>query len=669
MEEGEILMTKMQIYLNIACLIGTIIAVIYFVGRSKKKENNTWEKEQKRKIHNKFVRYNKNVFTRKRFRRIVMQYSSLSCYEVDKVKQESVKLFEKAILISVAMPLIALIAFRDVLLMLLVILVAYIYYDITVDKAIDKVYEEIIKEVSICIQSIRERYMESSNVANAVLNSDKGKYLLAPIQGIYDMLTAIDSEDSLYKFCRTTPVRLIKTLAMVCYITNERGDVRGDNNSSAFADQMTSLRQEADTEIRRLGKVKIAFKSLQGLTLAGLVATPLVDTFLMTQIPATATLIKGMFGFLQKTILILTTAAAYYYISICSRPTVVNTIDKVQWIDNLTKKKKVRSWLQNILPKKYKTRAKIKKLIQDAVSAKSMEYIYLSKIIYSIIFGICTFLLMIGFTITAKSYLWSTNKTMSFVNADLELTEKAKERLQAVDYYYMTQRPKLEDEEALAYLKARVPELSTMEQQNEIQRMSSKYDKYYSTGYKWYYTLIAIVVGVLGWFVPEISLYLRRTLVQFEEIEDVMQLQTMMLALSQTTMDVSEVLYWLERQSTIHKVPLSYALQEYASDPELALERLKFAVGSTDFKRLAAKLQTAVYTLSLSEAFSDMVLDKEQLLRIREMTQDEVIRSKQQNARLFANMPIAIMLTGGFVAPIIILGFTEILRAFSSLDI
>lgn len=598
-----------------------------------------------------------------------MQFSSLSCYEVDKVKEESVKLFEKAVFISIAMPLVALIAFRDILLMLLVLLVAYIYYDITVDKTIDKLYEEIIKEVSVCVQSIRERYMESDNVANAVLNSEKGKYLVAPVQGIYDMLTAVDSADRLYQFCCITPVRLIRTLAMICYITNERGDVRGDNNSSAFADQMTSLRQEADTEIRRLKKVKMAFKSLPGLTLAGLITMPIVDTFLMTQIPATATIIKGMYGFVQKTILILATAAAYYYISVCSRPTVVNVIDRVQWIDDLTKKKKIRNWLQNILPKKYKTRAKIKKLTQDAVSSKSMEYIYLSKVIYSGILAVCTFLLTVGFMLTTKSYLWSTDKTMSFIDKELEITEKAKERLEAVDYYYMTQHPKLEDEEALAYLKAHVPELSSMELQNEIQRMSGKYDKYYSIGFQWYYILIAIVAGIFGWFVPEISLRLRKTLVQFEEVEDVMQLQTMMLALSQTTMDVSEVLYWLERQSTIHRAPLAYALQEYTSDPELALERLKYAVGSTDFKRLVAKLETAVYTLSLREAFSDMVLDKEQLLRIREMAQDEVIRAKQQNAKLLANAPIAVMLTGGFVAPIIMLGFTEILRAFGTLDI
>ena len=250
-------MSKFQVGMNIAIFIGTIITFIYFTNKSKLKANGTLEVERKRKLHNRYVFYNNNVFLRRRFRRIVMQYSSLACYDMDTIIESSVKLFEKAVGVSLLMPLISIVALRDVMLTMLVAFVGYIYYDITVDKAIDKVYVQIIEETSNCIQSIRERYMETDSIPKAVLYSDKGVLLDKPINRIYDMLASTDSEERLYEFCRTTPVRIIKTLAMVCHIVNENGDERKENGSSAFSDEMTSLRQEADTEIRRLTKTRI----------------------------------------------------------------------------------------------------------------------------------------------------------------------------------------------------------------------------------------------------------------------------------------------------------------------------------------------------------------------------------------------------------------------------
>lgn len=645
-----------------------IVLVAPVVYRNEQKKKPEWEQKQKRKLHNRFVRYHTSIITRKRFRRIVMEFSTLSCYEMDRVKEESVKLFEKAVGVAMLMPVVAGVAFRDVLLTLLVCGISYIYYDITVDRRIDQVYQNVVEEVSICIQSIREKYMETSNVATAVLNCEKGKYLSQPMTEVYQMLVDIDSEEKLYQFCRKSPVRIIKTLAMVCYIVNERGDVK-DERGSAFADEMTSLRQEADMEIRRLKKIRIAFKSLSGLAIAGLVCQPVADMFLMSQIPGTATLIKGLYGYVEKTALIIVTILAYYRISTYTRSSVVNSLDRVQSIYEFSRVPRVKGFIKNLIPKKFKTRVKMKLRIQDAISSKTMEYIYTEKVVVSVIAFIGVFLLLLGFTASAKYYMHNNHRTLTFTkSAAEELTERAAERLYAVDEYYMSLDEKMEPEETQKYLRQHVPELTELQVINEADRLSTKRDKYEKIGFKWYYVLIAFAGGVVGWFAPEISLSQRKRLVQFEEVDDVMQLQTMMIALSQTTMDVSEVLYWLERQTTLHRAVLSRAMQEFTYQPIESLERLKMSVSSADFKRLVSKLEATVYNLPLKEAFSDMLLDKEQLMRVREMAQDEEISLKKQNASFLAQMPIFLVLLAGFVGPIIVLGFSEVMRVFSTVQ-
>ena len=187
--------------------------------------------------------------------------------------------------------------------------------------------------------------------------------------------------------------------------------------------------------------------------------------------------------------------------------------------------------------------------------------------------------------------------------------------------------------------------------------------------YRFMGIMIACMVAgaVAGWFAPELSLLLRKKMVEFESTEDVMQLQTLMIALANTRMDVAKVLYWMSTESTVHKAPLHYAYLEFTSDPEMALWRLYDTVKSKDLKRMVSKLERAVYALSLRDAFNDILLDKEQSLVMSELLQNEVIESKKQYAKLIASLPTSIAVMGGFVLPILILGVVQLMNSLSGM--
>lgn len=163
------------------------------------------------------------------------------------------------------------------------------------------------------------------------------------------------------------------------------------------------------------------------------------------------------------------------------------------------------------------------------------------------------------------------------------------------------------------------------------------------------------------------SLYLRKILVKFEAVQDVMQLQTVMLVLSNTKMDVYRVLQWLTVESTVHKAPLRYAMIEYSSDPEEALARLQSSVENRDLKRIISKLKKAVEDLSISEAFKDIAIDKQQSLVINELLQDEARESKKNSAKMIATVPALLTVGLAFIAPIIMLGVKQIMAAFTTM--
>ena len=653
---------------------GSIIvgAIIFFIVQSKKlklKESGQYEAARHRKIHKKYIFYFNNVLTRNRFRRIAMRYSSLSCYDVNQIRENSIKLFEKAVLVSIAFPAIALFAFQNVMLAGLTALLGIIYYDMAIDSAIDKIYCEIIDEISMSTQSIHDNYTLTLSIPKAILECDKGKYLDKTLTKIYEILTDIDGEELLYQFKRTTPVRMLGTLASICYIANNEGDVRRNKNEeSAFESEMTALRREADTEQRRLMKTRIAFSSLSGIALLGLIVSPIADWYLLNNIPGTALYLKGMYGAIEKTLIIGITVLSYYLISVLRRPGVVNQVDRAEWIDDLSRRKPVAKFVRTIIPKKYKTKAKLAALLQDSISSKSFEYIYTAKIVYSILAMIASVVVISGFIITARITLWNNYGSLSFTPATYEMTETRLKQIKALDDKYMNNPYKMNEDEALSLVETMVSGLNDLEYLSEVSRLSTKWDTYYNLTFKWYYIIVAYLVGVVAWFAPEAGLLLRKKLVTFEATEDVMQLQTLMIALSNTKMDVFKALYWLAQESTVHKAPLRYAYLEYPSDPDMALQRLKDSVQSKDLKRMVAKLEKAVYSLSLGDAFSDIKIDKEQSLIMSEMLQNETIESKKQYAKLVSGLPMSIAIMGGFVGPILILGVVQLLSSFATMN-
>lgn len=663
-------MSKQMIYMNLFIVLATVVAFIYFVGKAKIKENKAAALKQKRKLHNRFSFYYNNVIIRGPFRRIVEMYASLSCYDSDTVKEESVKLFEKNVAIVILLPVVALIVMKDALIAILMAFMGYVYYESTVEKENDKIYVKLMEDCSMTISSVREKYLETDNIPLAILYAEKSKYLEAPMHNIYRILTDIDGAERLEKFQHSYPVAIIKTFANTCYIVNENGAVKHENGADSFSEDMTTLRQECDSEIRRLTKQKIAFNSLQMLSLAGLVIMPAFEWYLLTQIPGTASLLKGFYGLAIHVAVMLTTMFSYHYISTSCRPSVVNQIDKTTWIDQLSKNKKVRDFVEKISPKKYKTTVKLKSLLDDSLSAKDVRYIYTSKPIYSMAGFVAAFVVLLFGTITVRDNFYNNYNSLSFIPQTV--TETQHNQIVRMDNDFMELKQDeyeaYDDETLQSYIKGRITGISDSDASEQVKRLRKKYEGYHGAHYYWWWWLVCYAVAVLCWFVPEITLKVRKKMVAYEATNDVSQLQTMMIVLSETKMDVYKALCWLEKQAAVHKAAIRKCHYSYIADPIAALEKLEKSSPVNDFKRLLRKLKSSVYTLSLHDAFSDMALDKAQTLTITEMLRGEELEQRKNSAKLIAVAPAALALIGCFIGPVLILGVSEMVDTLNNLS-
>jgi hypothetical protein len=295
-----------------------------------------------------------------------------------------------------------------------------------------------------------------------------------------------------------------------------------------------------------------------------------------------------------------------------------------------------------------------------------MEYIYTAKIIYSAFAGTLATMLLVVFIISAKVNLYNNYENLSLTKSNTKMSEREYNALKRMDREYMSMSPRIDDGATRQFVKSKLG-LSDYETELQTDRLMRKYDTYYLIGFKWYYVLIVYVSMMAGWFVIELSIALRIMLVRQEESQDVMQLQSIMVTISNTNMDTLQALYWLMVESTIHKAPLRYAYLEYPSDPEMSLIRLKDSVGSKELKRMITKLEKTVIDLSIREAFDDIHVDKQQYLIRHELSQLEDIKSKREYARLISSVPISVLIFFGFIGPIVMLGVNQLASAFSQM--
>lgn len=647
------------------CLLAGILLIPYFIRRAKRKASGATEKFNAMKVEKKYARYTSHFLTRKKFNQIVKSYQALSCMTDQQVKNKSVKIFERALLVSGAIPVGLLIATRDPIIALLGVLIALIYYTITVEKDIDEMYRVIIREVSNLTQSIGLNYMEYNNIPRSVLEGDRGEYLSVIVDEMYSILTDVNSKKRMNEFIVKSPLKLLCELIEVCQITNEHGDSYNEKGESKFIEQLGVIEKEVNLEIRILHVQKLKFNLLDKVALAGIVMMPVVDWYLLDQIPGTAVFVKGVMGLAIKVFILLLTIAAYYVISTINKKSVVSATDFSELVYQVSQDKRAKKFIDSIKPKAYKNTLKVEATLEESLSSHTIDTFYTSKALYMLFMAVLGLVLSIAFIFSARSAIYHNTGTLSFLPIAVE--KRVQEDIDRMDKIYMVMEEKPTGEDLLTFVDDNVRNLNMLDIQDQAKRLQKKWDTYTSISFKWYYILVIYGMGVIGWFIPNMQIKLRKFMVKFEAEEDASQLQTVMITLSGTGLSVYEVLHRLLDLSTIHKSSISYACQTFVKDPEFALEVLSDNSRVPEFKRMCTKLKKSIYNLPIQDAFRNIVVEKEQALAIKEMDAVNMVNKKANLANLLASAPVACVLIFQTLLPLMVLGFTQIMDMQSTL--
>src|SRR5690606_28388441 len=105
-------------------------------------------------------------------------------------------------------------------------------------------------------------------------------------------------------------------------------------------------------------------------------------------------------------------------------------------------------------------------------------------------------------------------------------------------------------------------------------------------------------------------------------------------------LDTLDLLYQFARNSRIHKDMFVYAALGYPSNPEMELSRLQSKTPIYEFRRFIGKLKLTINELSMREAFESLMLERDHIVKMREMSTIAAITKKRGMAGKLAMLPL-----------------------------
>ena len=631
---------------------------------------------QKKKMSEdqKMVRYNKRfkfyydfVLTRQQFRKIYDQIAELAVYNLLEQRMQAVKFYDRALLISMLLFVVGTVGLNDIISGFILLMFAYVMINTIVNKRIDDVNFKALKSISQLILSIRECYTRVRNVPDAVNDATCPQLLQRQVTEIYLICTANDAKQRLDAFYKECPNRIMRTLATTCYIRTDAGEDDNGKTYSPFKQALGLIKDEVDMEVRRQINQRIMFNALDKLPFVPLFMYPPVKIFYTKMISATASVFDSSIGYVIKLAVVLACFVSYYVLSTINNSSVARTDDRLQMIAEWLKRDKIRTFAKSLVTKKFQKRLKLQKQLEGCLSQKDVEYLYLEKLTFATVMMVAGLVFSVVILFSARI---ATKNSLSpmVMSAQLEYTPEQEVETRKYDNSVLALDALPDEEQMVLDFQHIFPKGTSMDIDAHVERLTTKYNTYHSLHFKWWFAFISIGAFFVGWVIPNALLMLRAKLVKTEAEMDVLQLQTIIAILMDTPLDTNSVIYWLSKSSDIHKDVLTYCYHEYWKDPEYALNHLKSKSAIPEFSSMCDKLITTIYQVTLAEAFEDLIAERDNTMKVREVVQLDELKSKRNIAGPIATMPMMVWMVAVFILPVVIVAIRSAVSMLGQLN-
>ena len=307
-------------------------------------------------------------------------------------RKQTSKILTNALLIIVPVTIAVIIFARSNLLLLAILLIFEIFMvETLIEGMVDKVDNKLLKQQIDFFSEIRHAYHDTNMVEEAIYETSQNDELEISRQAekIYEILISDDPESELEKYYDIAPNAYLKEFAGISYLTREFGDRKDKHGASLYLKNLNNITQEMQIEILKRDKLDYVFQSLSVISAIPILLIEPLKNWAVTQFGFTGAFYNGKGGFIVQMILLVLTFLCYILIrKIKDNSTTNANLKNTEnpWQAKLYKNKIVKKIVDLFMPKKKsKEFRKTTKLLKDAASKQKIEWVYINRIVLSIV--------------------------------------------------------------------------------------------------------------------------------------------------------------------------------------------------------------------------------------------------------------------------------------------
>jgi len=595
------------------------------------------------------------------------------------IRSQTSKIMSRTLMLIIPLTFgIILLTNSDTLLMVILLIMEIFMVETIMNGKVDKIDTKILKEQVNFFAEIRHAYHEYNMVEEAIYEVSQNDELEVSRQGerIYEILISDDPESELEKYYDVAPNSYLKEFAGLSYLTKEFGD-REVDGASLYLKNLNNITQEMQLEILKRDKLDYVFQSLSFISAVPILLIQPIRNWAVGSFSFTSQFYDGKFGLLVQIILIILTFACYLLIRKVKDNGSTQTAKNMEnpWQAKLYKIPFIKAVVDMFMPKKGTAEErKITTLMKDAASNLKIEWVYVNRIVMSIVAFAVSFFLFLQMHNIALTYLYDTSSSNYDLIGSSESTNRKTQEMVEQDNKVIDNfknQSNVTKEQVKSYIR-KIPYYSSNSDSaldSATDRIFEKLELVNKEYFQWFELLIALVVAVGAFYAPIVLLWFQKRMRQIEMEDEVMQFQTIIMMLMKIErVNVEIILEWIERYSNMFREPISKCVNNFESGPWEALEELKNDVTYLPLIRIIESLQAAVEKIPIADAFDELDTERAYYQEKRKESNERLIARKGRIGKVIGFAPMIVLFVGYLIAPLVIIGLTSMSQSMTSMQ-
>ena len=670
-----------------------IIVMAYIMLSKKMKSSDAMQIKQLRKgtqeskfsleiLYQKlYVIYIKLAFLKRYVFKIRRRLEIINIDDEYLTRKQTSAILTKALAIIIPVTLIIIfITKANWLLMCILLIFELFMIDTLVDGMVDKIDNQLLVQQVDFFAEIRHAYHEFNMVEEAiyqVAQGDTAPEMSRQAEKIYEILISDDPESELEKYYDIAPNSYLKEFAGISYLTKEFGD-RTVDKTSLYLKNLNNISQEMQLEILKRDKLNYVFQSLAFISIAPVLLLEPLKAWAVSNFNFTTSFYNGKIGLVAQILIVLLTVVSY----IITRKLKDNGGVQVAisqndhpWQEKVYKVPILKQAINCFIPKAgTKDYRKMQDLMKESASKAKMEWIYVNRLVLTIVTFICSIIFFIILHKVAINYVYTNPTTRQEVLGSLsEKNQKAAEELTKQDNYFLDKlKGNLKITQAQvenAMVNSVYYEADDENLEDDAARIMDKLKVVNSEQMQWFEILLACGFSLIAYMAPVWMMYFQKFMRKLEMENEVMQFQTIILMLMKIErISVEMILEWLERYANIFKEPIAKCVNNYEAGAWEALEELKNSVTNQDMIRIVESLQAAVEKIPIKEAFDELDADRDYHQEKRKDTNNQLVSRKGLIGKGVGFAPMICLFVGYLIIPLVVIGLTSMTSTFNQLN-